>query len=324
MRMTRLALLLLVAAALPAYAQRAPGGTTPVFVFATAAEGSAILGTRDDYVLATMPLERQAKLRTKEPVDDERFLKHMRGTTLEWTEEQRANLQKITDRLAGFLGGVKWRMPERMLLVQTKPDLEDDLPHTRANAIVFPASYYQRGPVTAAFVLTHEAFHVMTRHNPELKERLYAAIGFKRCETVSIPPAIARLRITNPDTVEDRHTIAVRYRGKPVEALPHIRLPSEQIDPREGFANRIQVAWLLIDRKGTDCRVREGAEASVDPNDLEGLFEQIGRNTQYLFHAEEVLADNFVELFAASLSSQPRKVPSPEILEKIRTIIFEP
>src|SRR5688572_22426694 len=230
--MIRLLLLALLAAALPAYAQRAPGGTAPVFVFATAAEGGAILATRDDYVLATMPLERQAKLRTAEPVDHERFLEHMRGTTLEWTEEQRANLQKITDRLAGFLKSVKWRMPERMLLVQTKPDLEDDLPHTRANAIVFPASYYRRGPATATFVLAHEAFHVMTRYNPELKEKLYAEIGFKRCATVSIPPAIARLRITNPDTVEDRHTIAVKHRGKPVEALPYIRLPSEQIDPR--------------------------------------------------------------------------------------------
>ncbi len=322
--MSRLTLLLLLSIALPAFAQTSAGGTAPAFVFATAAEGSAILGTRDDYVLATMPLERQAKLKTAEPVDHERFLAHMRGTTLEWTDEQRTNMQKLTDPLAEFLEGVKWRMPERMLIVHTTSLLEDDLPHTRANAIIFPTSYYHRGPVIAMPVLAHEAFHVLTRHNPELKEKLYSAIGFRRCETVSIPPAIARLKITNPDTVEDRHTIAVRHRGQPVEALPFIRLPSENIDPRQGFKTQIQVAWLLADRKGTDCRVREGAEASVDPNELEGLFEQIGRNTQYLFHAEEVLADNFVELFAASLRSRPRKAPSPEILEKIRKILFEP
>ena len=319
----RLLLLLALLAAPPvAWAQRAPGGSAPAFVFATAAEGSAILGTRDDYVRATMPLERSAKLRTADTVDEERFLRHMRGTTLEWTAEQRANLAKLTEPLARFLKDVKWRMPDRMLILQTT-DLENDLPHTRANAIVIPTAYYKRGPGMLAQVLPHEVFHVMTRHNPELKERLYAAIGFKRCDTVSIPPAIERLKITNPDTVDDRHTIAVRYRGKPVEALPYIRFPSDKIDPRQGFATQIQVAWLLVDRKGNDCRGRDGPDASVDPNELEGLFEQIGRNTQYLFHAEEVLADNFTQLFLESLTGKPRSVPSPEILEKIRKIIFE-
>ena len=321
--MKRLVLVLLASIAFPALAQPSAGGTAPAFVFATAAEGSAILGTRDEYVRATAPLERSAKLRTAEPVDEERFLEHMRGTTIEWTEDQRANMQKLTDRLAEFLKGVKWQMPDRMLIVHTSSLLEDDLPHTRANAIIFPTSYYHRGPVTAMLVLAHEAFHVLTRNNLELKETLYSAIGFKRCETVSIPPAIARLKITNPDTVEDRHTIAVRYRGQPVEALPYIRFPSESFDPKQGFAARIKVAWLLVDRKGTDCRAREGAEASVHPSELEGLFEQIGRNTQYLFHAEEVLAENFVELFLLSFGGEGRKAPSKDILDKIRKIIFD-
>jgi hypothetical protein len=320
--MRLLFLLALLVTALPLHAQRAPGGSAPALVFATAAEGSAILGTRDEYVRATMPLERSAKLKTADAVDEERFLEHMRGTTLEWTGEQRANLAKLTEPLARFLKAVKWRMPDRMLIVHAS-GLENDLPHTRANAIVIPTAYYEQGPGMLAYVLPHEAFHVMTRHNPELKERLYAAIGFKRCDTVSIPPAIERLKITNPDTVDDRHTIAVRYRGKPVEALPYIRFPSDQIDPRQGFAGQLQVAWLLVDRKGGDCRGGDGPGASVDPSELEGLFEQIGRNTQYLFHAEEVLADNFIQLFLASLAGKPRGVPSPEILEKIRKIIFE-
>lgn len=63
--------------------------------------------------------------------------------------------------------------------------------------------------------------------------------------------------------------------------------------------------------------------ASVAPPELEGLFEQFGRNTRYLFHPEEVLADNFVELFFASLRDKPREVPSPEVLERIRKILFD-
>jgi hypothetical protein len=312
-----------VCAASPVLAQRSSETAAPALVFASVAQGQAILGARDDYVRATAPLERSAKLKTAEPVDEEQFIRHMRNAPMEWTEEQRKSLAPLIDALGAFLKGIRWKMPARILLVQTHATLEDDLPHTRSNAILSPASFYRRGPGTMAYMLSHETFHILTRHNNELKETLYAAIGFRRCETTVIPPEIANLRITNPDTVESRHTISVRYQGKPVEALPYMRFPSRDIDPRDGFIKHSRSDWLLVDRKGTECRARSGAGDSVAPQDLEGLFEQTGRNTQYLLHQEEILADNFVHLFFASLRGTTQGVQSPDILEKIRRILFE-
>jgi hypothetical protein len=312
-----------VCAAPPVLAQRSSEPAVPSFAFATVAQGQAILGARDDYVRATAPLERSAKLRTAEPVDEDRFIRHMRNAPLDWTEEQRRNLTPLIGGLSRFLEGVRWKMPARILLVQSNESLEDDLPHTRDNAILAPASAYQRGPGFMAYVLSHETLHILTRHNAELREALYAAIGFRRCEQIVIPPEIAKLRITNPDTVENRHTISVRHRGQPVEALPYIRFASENIDTRDGFKNSIQVAWLLVDRNGAECRARGGAEGSVQPQELEGLYEQVGRNTTYLFHPEEILADNFVHLFLASVRGSTQGVQSPDILEKIRKILFE-
>jgi hypothetical protein len=322
-RRTCIGLLLGAVCAAPVPAQRSSEPAAPGFAFATVAEGQAILGARDDYVRATAPLERSAKLRTAEPVDEDRFIRHMQNAPMEWTEEQRKNLAPLIEALSRLLQGVKWKMPARILLVQSNESLEDDLPHTRDNAILVPASAYQRGPGFMAYVLSHEAFHVVTRHNTELREALYAAIGFRRCKNVVIPPEIAKLRITNPDTVENRHTISVRYRGQPVEALPYIRFPSENIDTRDGFKNALQVAWLLVDRKEAECRARGGADGSVQPQDLEGLYEQVGRNTNYLFHPEEILADNFVHLFVASVRGSTQNAPSPDILENIRKILFE-
>jgi hypothetical protein len=312
-----------VCAAAPALGQRSSEAAAPAFAFASIAQGQAVLGARDEYVRATAPLERSAKLKTAEPVDEERFLRHMRGTPMEWTQEQRKNLAPLIEALGRFLKGIRWKMPDRILVVQTNASLEDDLPHTRGNAILSPATFYQRGPSTMAYMLSHETFHILTRHNSELQEALYAAIGFRRCETTVIPPEIASLRITNPDTVESRHTISVRYQGKPAEALPYLRFPSADIDPREGFIKQAQREWLLVDRKGGECRARSGAGASAMPQELEGLFEQTGRNTQYLLHQEEILADNFVLLFLASLRGSTQGVPSPDVLEKIRRILFE-
>jgi len=316
--------LIAVLVALPVRAQPAKDTAAPGIIFASVAQGKAVLSAHDDYVRATAPLERSARLRTADAVDDERFLRHMQDAAMEWSDEQRKNLAPLIEVLERFLKGVRWKMPDRILLVQTNDSLEDGLPHTRGNAILFPASFYRRGPGPVVFMLSHETFHVLSRHNAELREKLYAAIGFRRCESVVIPPEIERLRITNPDTVESRHTISVKYRQQAVEALPYVRFRSGDIDPRQGFSHYIQEAWLLVDRQGTECRARSGEQNIVAPQELEGLYEQIGRNTtQSLFHAEEVLADNFALLFLASIRGSAPKVPSPDILEKLRKIIFE-
>lgn len=322
-RLRTLAALLALAAALPVWAQRSDPPAAPAFAFADVAQGRDILGTRDDYVRATAPLERKAKLKTTEPVDEERFLRHMREAPIEWSEEQRANLEPLFQLLGKVLARVRWKMPERILLVQSGPSLEDGFPHTRGNAIVVPQAYYRRGPFVMMYLLSHETFHILTRANPELREALYSAIGFRRCDSVVVPPEIAALRLTNPDTVESRHTISVRYRGEAVEALPYVRFPSADIDPRLGFMKQVKVLWLLTDRKDGVCRARSGPEASVEPEQLEGLFEQVGHNTDYLFHPEEILADNFSQIFITEATNKPVNAESPEVTERLRKILLE-
>src|SRR6266849_469080 len=291
--------------------------------FATLAEGRAILGARDEYVRATSALERSAQLRTGDKVDEGRFMQFMQGTVLDWTEEERRQLRPLIARLDRFLSGLKWKRPGRILLVRVDAALENGAPHTRANGIMLPKNEFTTEQFT--YVVSHETFHVLTREDSGLKERLYGAIGFRRCERIEIPESVSRMRVTNPDAVENRHTIAVRYRGKAAEAMPFLRFKSDDIDTRSGFLGNARIAWLLVDRERADCRVRNGsaAGAEVAPEELRGLFEQIGRNTQYLAHPEEILADNFFQLFVSTFRGPSAEVQSPEILERMRAILFQ-
>jgi hypothetical protein len=50
--------------------------------------------------------------------------------------------------------------------------------------------------------------------------------------------------------------------------------------------------------------------------DVEGFFEQIGRNTRYLIHPEELSADNFVMMLDGRAD-----VPNPALLSKMRAIL---
>jgi hypothetical protein len=55
----------------------------------------------------------------------------------------------------------------------------------------------------------------------------------------------------------------------------------------------------------------------VGVEQVSGFFEMVGRNTDYIIHPEEILADNF-----ALLRFADDDVPSPQILRKMREIFL--
>jgi hypothetical protein len=291
------------------------------FVFADRPQARAVLEARDEYVRATGELERSAKMRSADPVDEERFATRMGQQALAWDGPERRRLEPVLARLDRFVSGMKWRRPARILMVKASDNLMGGLPHTRANAIVLPQSELSRESEYLSYIVAHELFHVLSRADPELREELYAAIGFRACARVDMSEALRRLRITNPDAVESGHVVQVRVGGRRVEALPFVHLPRGQFDPRAGFTAHLTVSWLPVERSGKGCSIASDPQ-SLRPDELEGLYEQIGRNTEYIMHPEEILADNFALLFLLSGRDTPREVPSPEILERIRAIML--
>jgi hypothetical protein len=303
---------LLLAALLAAASSAA---AAPAFVFATLEEARSVLAREDDYLLATTPLDRRVRLRSAQPVGRGEYAAHMAAQALAWPAEDRRRVEALLAQIAPLLDGMSARLPERILLIRVAPKLEEGAPHTRANAIVLPAAWLSGERPGLMYVLTHELFHVLSRNDPAARERLYAAIGFHPCGRVEVPAGSAELRVTNPDAVEHRHAIKVRYRGEALEALPYPTFISAQPDLTQSFFANLHVRWLLIERDGERCRARSETAGS---DELEGLHEQIGRNTNYLAHPEEIVADNFALLLMRQMTSAPGAPPSPEVLERIR------
>jgi hypothetical protein len=53
-----------------------------------------------------------------------------------------------------------------------------------------------------------------------------------------------------------------------------------------------------------------------EPSQVPGFSEQVGQNTKYIIHPEEILADNFVFLLNGRIN-----LPSPRVVESMGRIL---
>ena len=59
-----------------------------------------------------------------------------------------------------------------------------------------------------------------------------------------------------------------------------------------------------------------GAPILLDPKQVPSFLEQIGKNTGYIIHPDEILADNFKHLV-----KEEQKLPTPKIVEQMQSVL---
>lgn len=86
------------------------------------------------------------------------------------------------------------------------------------------------------------------------------------------------------------------------------------------FFNYLEFRLLLVKRANDSDAVTplyDGQQPKlIAIKQASGFHEQVGKNTRYIIHPEEILADNFVLLVLGK-----RNIPSPEIVEKMEIIL---
>jgi hypothetical protein len=293
--------------------------------FATAEQGQAVLSKRDRFVDAQSPWDRQARLKTNREVSVDEYLKFAAGEVIEWSDADRrkltASLEKVRERLRPW--DFPW--PRDILLIQTTGKEEGRAAYCRQNAIVLPKNIVG-GRGTEAFerLLLHELFHILSSHNDKLRERLYAIVGFTNCGQIELPADLAARKITNPDAPSIEHAIELSIDDKPVLAVPILLAEPAKYDAAAGkeFFAHMQFRLLVVGKTAegkTAVKLTKGKPQLLDPAATPSYHEKIGRNTGYIIHPEEILADNFVLLVTGEAD-----VKTPTILDEMKKILNEP
>jgi len=320
--MRKLFLLIFICISWPqiSHAQITIGQDTTI-AFASVDQGKQVLTAQDDFVRQMSPFDRAARMKTSRDVSEEDYLEFVGKNVLAWTDAEK---QKITSAFQGIrseLEALSLPFPRKVLIIKTTGNEEGGAPYTRANAIVFPKAHLTAPIATIQKTICHELFHILSRVNPELREKYYEAIGFVKCKEVEFPLELKSRKITNPDAPRNDHCIRLQVGDKAFWAIPILFSSAEKYDVKRGgeFFNYLQFQFLLVERNDHSSTVKpiyDGQKPMlVGMQQASGFFEQVGKNTEYIIHPEEILADNF-----ALLVLQARNLPSPEIIKTLRAI----
>jgi hypothetical protein len=293
--------------------------------FATKEEGREILSTQDVYTQNLSPFDFASKMKTNDDVTEEQFLEFAAESVLEWSDVEREAITSLIEGVQEKIEALKLPLPEKVLLIKTDGSEEGGAPYTRSNAVILPEQFLMRqARATIQSVICHELFHVMSRANPELRDKLYASIGFVPCKMDEFPPELVNRKITNPDAPTLEHCIQLQFQDKEGWFVPVTFASVATYDVERGgeFFQYLRFGLLLVERdeetfEATVVRAN-GEMIFVSPMQVSGFYEQIGRNTDYILHPEEILADNF-ELLATGDTN----FRTPEVIEEMERILTE-
>jgi hypothetical protein len=300
----------LMAFALPAQAQ--------TFRAATRAEAVDIVTADDGYMRNLTLADLSIRLQNRDGGTPAQLKAQFEAAVTPWTEAETARLDAMVARNSEKLAGLSAWLPEQVLFIKGGRGIDGGLPHTRAHAIVFgPSLPTSEGGLESLFF--HELFHVLSRHaSPTTRESLYGLIGFERCASVTIPPALRARGVSNPDVEDGAFTVEVQGGGDPVDLMPFLTASPERFDPaKPSFPSYFQLLFLNIKRgpNGSCALVTATGVTSIfSPGAVQApLFAKVGRNTNYVFHAEETLADNFAYLMTGRTD-----LPDMWVIEKLK------
>ena len=206
--------------------------------------------------------------------------------------------------------------PDTLVLIKTKAlHYGEGVYYTRENTIVIPYNALAGDRDAFKTTLYHELFHVFSRLNPDKRRALYQRIGFSGLgyDRLELPPLLAARVLHNPDGVDFAQVIELSQPQRPaILAVPIIYAnePGYKAD-KPAFFSYLTFELFQVKETG-DGRWRvltkpDGLSSTLDLRSQPDFFRQIGDNTGYIIHPDEVLADNFAFLMEELERGEPVK-----------------
>ncbi len=278
-----------------------------------------LLMTEDAYTRVLSKFDVQAKTLdpSKTTVGD--YLEFAGAQAEEWTLEEKKTMGEVVSSVAAMIKnlGLMIKMPATIELIKSTMKNEGGAEgYTRGDYIVLSNSRVTAGANGLEDLFIHELFHIISRYDNSVSEKIYNSIGFKKCNEVEYPKEIKDLKITNPDAPFNNFYITLEHNGKPVDIM--LVIFSAEKYTNGSFFTYLQIGLMVVegDENSKKPVYKDGEPLILTFMDVKDFYKQVGKNTGYIIHAEEISADHFVMLL-----KQTKDLPNPELIDAMKHIL---
>lgn len=316
-------LLFLALLAAPPLANTAVAKTSFRFAGSTvellnSAEAAPLNGASDAYTKALTPFDLSIRLDKPTGATEIDYLRRAAAAVHNWPAAEATELENAFKAVETYVVSQKLKLGLPRVIQMIKTDGSEE----------FGAEGYTRGarimlntaaqPVTAHLV-AHELFHVISRANPALRDRVYAVFGFQPCNPIDLATALNGRGITNPDCPVVEHSVELPFAGRQVPfALVLYSKKTFQSGAGLGEYAALGLIALKGDGKDKEPLVTDGAFVVHELGEMPEFFKKVGTNTQYLLHPEEISAEHFAMLVVGE------KVREQKYLDGVKAALSNP
>ncbi len=169
--------------------------------------------------------------------------------------------------------------------------------YSRENCIIIPKNVLSRTLDTEFLqAVLREIFHIYSRYNYWKRITLYRQIGFEPIYPLSVPTVLSQKQLTSPNGIDNFviHHLSDANQND-FSAIPIISAKAKSNLYRSlSFYSNLEFALYKVENN--KVITNDDGSSTVDMTTLQGFYEQIGTNTNYIIHPDEILADNFAIL----------------------------
>jgi hypothetical protein len=282
--------------------------------FASVDTAKKLLLQEDEFTKSWSQFDIDSRMQ-KQNSKKEELLDFISKQAKEWSLDEKKKVLSIFESIDKQILKQKFRIafPDEIYFVKTTANEEGGAGgYTRANYVVLKEDILSRPKGELTQTIVHELFHILTRANPDFRREMYRIIGFKLMNQIDYPDDLKSYRITNPDAPQTDSYIQLKVNGKTVECM--MILYSNKDYEGGDFFKYLNVGFLsLTGNMDKSIVLVDNKPVIYNFEQVTGFFEQVGKNTQYIIHPEEILADNF-----AFAILNKTGLPDQDIVDKIK------
>jgi hypothetical protein len=307
----------------------------------SAEDGAALLGdTEDPFLLELGEVELSARCGGS---NLEEYLEFCSQQALDWPEGVLDNhhnaLQAIASQVSSLQTFLQYMPPVVTLFLTTgceEARSERGVAYCRGKASIFIGranlADWQSDAEALPRLLLHELWHIFSRNvTAEQRNEMYAVFGFRPINSdlgAPYPEEIRSVRWTNPDAMQLSHYVAAEVgEGETLCFVPMLFLePYDLTDAEDSPLEHLVCAWGVLDPESLVWATDEVVEEGQQPRETtllvpgpalpEHLYRQTSRNTVYMFHADEIAAENFV---LAAMGAE--QCDNPALVARFRALL---